>query len=92
MGLDLWFRQDVARILASAQEASGNSLGAVPALDPDLAEAYQAGFADALRSVGIAFGISPAAKRSDGGPVWEWTKPAHTVLNGSWKRSDGRGG
>jgi hypothetical protein len=58
MGLDLWFREDVARILASTQETMHTSLQAVPALDPEMAATYEQGFADALRSVAIAFGVS----------------------------------
>jgi hypothetical protein len=57
MGLDLWFREDVARILASTQETMSNSLGAVSPLDPEVATAYQAGFADALRAVSVALGV-----------------------------------
>ena len=60
MGLDLWFREDVARILASTQETMHNSLGAVPPLDPEKADAYQQGFGDALRAVAVAFGVCPS--------------------------------
>jgi len=66
MGLDLWFREDIARILASTQAAMENSLGAVSPLDPQGAEAYQEGFDHALRAVGMAFGLRPASTR--GGP------------------------
>ncbi len=58
MGLDVWFRQDVARILASTQETLANSLGAVPPLDLEMAGAYRQGFSDALHAVAVAFGIS----------------------------------
>jgi hypothetical protein len=60
MALDLWFREDVARILASTQEAMQNSLGALAPLDPEAADLYQRGFADAVRALAIAFGVCPA--------------------------------
>jgi len=63
MGLDLWFREDIARILTSTQAAMENSLGAVSPLDPQGAEAYQEGFDHALRAVGMAFGLRPASAR-----------------------------
>jgi hypothetical protein len=67
MGLDLWFRQDVARILASTWETMqatstatqpGNGSGSVATSDERLAAAYRRGFEDALRAVGIAFGLN----------------------------------
>jgi hypothetical protein len=58
MGLDLWFREDVARMLASAHETLRASAGALSASDSESAEAYQQGFTDALRAVGIAFGVA----------------------------------
>jgi hypothetical protein len=65
MGLDLWFRDDVARILASAHEtmqastqmhqgAGDGSPGADEAL-----RLYQRGFTDALRA--LAFSSTPSA-------------------------------
>ena len=52
MGLDLWFREDVVRILASTQETmrASQARGGVN-------EDYQQGFSDALRSVAVAFGV-----------------------------------
>ncbi|MBU0610228.1 MAG: hypothetical protein KKI08_20255, partial [Armatimonadetes bacterium] len=50
--------QDVARILASTHEAMAASMRAAPPLDPEMAGAYQQGFADALRAVGVAFGVA----------------------------------
>jgi hypothetical protein len=58
MGLDLWFREDVARILASTLEAMSSSQ-AVGGGNAD----YQQGVEDALRAVGVAFGV--LAPRSD---------------------------
>lgn len=57
MGLDLWFREDVARILASTHETLRASTGAVAPLDEERAGAYQQGFEDALRAVAVAFGV-----------------------------------
>lgn len=59
MGLDLWFKEDVARILASCHEtmrATSESVG-------DGNEAgyhYRQGFEDALRAVALAFGVVPS--------------------------------
>ena len=58
MGLDLWFREDVARMLSAAQETVDSSLSAVTAACPQEAAAYQRGFVDALRAVGLGFGIA----------------------------------
>ena len=62
MALDLWFREDVVRILASTGEAMSAGQTAVPALDQDLADAYRHGFCDALHALAVAFGVaSPIA-------------------------------
>jgi hypothetical protein len=80
MGLDLWFREDVARILASTHETLQASAGAVAPLDEERAGAYHQGFEDALRAVAVAFGVlgpggGPGARRLHGGPrgmgMWE---------------------
>ncbi|MBN1658278.1 MAG: hypothetical protein JXA93_07755 [Anaerolineae bacterium] len=87
VGLDVWFREDVARILASTQETMAATRGGAPALDPDRADAYQQGFTDALRVVAVAFGLvapglsggeaprRPASRARSGGcgrlPGWE---------------------
>jgi hypothetical protein len=63
MGLDLWFREDVARILASTYETMTSSLGAVSVLDAEVADAYQQGFADALQAVAVAMGVCPPGRR-----------------------------
>jgi hypothetical protein len=57
-GLDLWFAEDVKRILASTHEAMAASRRAATPLDPQTAEAYEQGFVDALRAVGVAFGVT----------------------------------
>ncbi|MFC2046562.1 hypothetical protein ACFLTC_03465 [Chloroflexota bacterium] len=67
MGLDLWFRDDVARILASAyqtmqasaqahQGCSAGSHGSDEAL-----QLYRQGFTDALRALALAFGLAPSS-------------------------------
>jgi hypothetical protein len=61
MGLDLWFQQDVARILASVQETMAATMNAAPALDPAQAETYRTGFSDAIRTVAVAFGVAAPA-------------------------------
>jgi hypothetical protein len=63
MGLDLWFRQDVARILAATREtmqatAEGTRRGTVTRFEAQLARSYEQGFEDALRAVGVAFGLA----------------------------------
>lgn len=54
MGLDLWFREDVARILAATQETMQASQAASV-----VNEDYQQGFRDALRALAVAFGVIP---------------------------------
>lgn len=71
MGLDIWFPQDVARILAATHETmvsamAGASIDATAPADPDVAAAYQKGFADALRAVAIAFGVAAPSHSGDG--------------------------
>ena len=61
MGLDLWFREDVARILASSHETMRSMSDAGHAGNDDTAYHYRQGFEDALRSVALAFGVSPPA-------------------------------
>ena len=59
MALDLWFRDDVMRILASTHETMRASTAALPSASSEATDAYRQGFLDALRAVGIAFGIVP---------------------------------
>lgn len=62
MGLDMWFREDVRRILASTLEVQRNSSLALAPLDAEAAFAYQRGFVDALMAVAVAFGIQPVRR------------------------------
>ncbi|MBN1814554.1 MAG: hypothetical protein JXA14_22130 [Anaerolineae bacterium] len=79
MGLDVWFREDVTRILASTHETMAASMQATAPLDAEMAEAYQRGFVDALRAVAIAFG---AAK-----PMGEYPS-ARNVVDAQVRRPD----
>ena len=64
MGLDLWFRADVARILQATHEAmclTAAALGEGPAADAgsrERAAGYRQGFGAALRAVATAFGLT----------------------------------
>jgi len=53
MGLDLWFREDVARILASTWEAMRSAQMMNGRTNVD----YQRGVEDTLRALGLAFGL-----------------------------------
>jgi hypothetical protein len=57
MALDLWFQEDVSRILASTHETMRAAASALPSLDPELSATYRQGFLDALGAVAIAFGV-----------------------------------
>lgn len=59
MGLDLWFKEDVARILASSHETMRAMSDAVQASSTEAAYNYRQGFEDALRAVALAFGVVP---------------------------------
>jgi hypothetical protein len=61
---DLWFPQDMARNPASIHETMAASMCAAPPLNPEMAEAYQRGFVDALRAVALAFGIAVPGRES----------------------------
>jgi hypothetical protein len=84
MGLDLWFRADVARILQAAHEAmcstaavmgdavaEGNRAG--DAGNWERAAGYRQGFGAALRAVAMAFGL---------------TEPGAVVIDGERARTD----
>jgi hypothetical protein len=57
MSLACWFRDDVTRLLASVAEAADSTSEAFPSTEPQLAEAYRRGFADAIRAVAVGFGV-----------------------------------
>ena len=79
MGLDLWFQQDVARILAATHETMAASVGAVSPLESEVADAYQRGFVDALRAVAVAFGVYPPGITPEG--TWECHRPAYESID-----------
>lgn len=53
MGLDLWFRADVARILQATDQAMQDT-----AREGSVDPAYRRGFQSALRAVATAFGLT----------------------------------
>lgn len=62
MGLDLWFRDDVRRMIASKAQTAGRLA----------AGEYQRGYLDALSDLAVAFGLSDVgqpAPRLERGPV-----------------------
>ncbi len=69
MGLDLWFREDVTRILASTHETMRASTGRIGSSDSELLDAYQQGFVDALRALSIAFGVGTPGSPVQGRPA-----------------------
>jgi len=77
MGLDMWFREDVTRILGSVLEVQRNSARALAPLDTEAAMAYQRGFVDALKAVAVGFGITP--------PTAERPVPGRQVNASGWK-------
>lgn len=67
MALDLWYKEDVARILAGAQEVMTAALGANQASDELQVERYCQGFSDAIRAVAVIFGVAvPTVCRNNG--------------------------
>ena len=59
MGLDLWFREDVIRILMATQETMRALSRALSSAGSEAGDSYQQGFKDALGSVAVAFGVAP---------------------------------
>lgn len=57
MGLDLWFKEDVARIIGAAYTALRMSSSSVAPEDVRHADAYRQGWEDALRTVAAGFGV-----------------------------------
>lgn len=58
MGLDLWFRDDVMRILGAVCAGMGGAVTANRPLDEEYAAAYRQGFEDAVRAVAVGFGVT----------------------------------
>jgi hypothetical protein len=69
VGLDIWFREDVARALLAAEQASATTVAAMEhalngaegamAGDPRYLQAYREGYKAALVTVATAFGLKP---------------------------------
>jgi hypothetical protein len=56
--MDLWLREDVVRILASTHETMRSTVRAAGSQATPAATSYQQGFTDALRAVGLGFGLA----------------------------------
>ena len=68
MGLDLWFRDDVLRILGAVVTSTGQTMAANQSVDREYAAAYRQGFEDAVRAVAVGFGV--AERRIGRGDGW----------------------
>ena len=79
MGLDIWYREDCQRILASVLESHRSALNAAPALDTEHAAAYQRGFTDAMRAVAVGFGLAPSTQ------IAKPKKEPKTVASSGWR-------
>ncbi len=77
----------MARILAGTYTAMAASLGAAPAVDREAAEVYRQGFEDALRAVGVAFGV---AVPEGGGPGPWRPAPGRRIVDGELGQLSGR--
>lgn len=81
MGLDMWFREDVSRILSSVAVTMTSTIDAVVPLKVERSEAYRAGFYDALRALAVAFGVpAPIAPTEQERIKYE--------IEGEWKNHD----
>ncbi len=61
MGLDVWFREDIAAALLAAEQASAMTVAAIgcEVADPVTVRAYRQGFRAALATIAVAFGLEP---------------------------------
>ena len=69
MGLDLWFREDVARILAALARTAARAR----------AGEYQQGYIDALGDVAASFGIVAPENHQVPGGEWIGARPVVEV-------------
>jgi len=82
MGLDIWFKDDIANILRAANEANLAAMVAAAGADPAgptgetsrLRQAYRDGFAAALATVALALGLPAPAIRVDAHPPDAWVR------------------
>ena len=97
MGLDLWFRADVARILQATHEAMCSTAAVMgdclvdDAGGQERAAGYRQGFGAALRAVATAFGLTDGAP---GGTPDRWRPvaapeppPGRMVIDGELTRT-----
>ena len=54
--IDMWFPEDVRRVLTAVYLTQSNAMNALDNTD-QYADAYRRGFEDAIRAIGIAFGL-----------------------------------
>ena len=66
MGMDIFFKEDIANALAAAEQAA-SAVGAYS--DDERAVAFLAGWRSALRTLAAAFGLSPATLTADFEPA-----------------------
>ncbi|MBI5879450.1 MAG: hypothetical protein HZB53_17515 [Chloroflexi bacterium] len=65
MSLDVWFRDDIRRVLLALEDASRSAqVHTAVASDAPL-DSYRAGYTDAIRAVAVAFGIAEPAPRAE---------------------------
>ena len=90
MGLDLWFQEDVARILAATHETMEASLRASQTVSSEgqrLTDAYQQGFVDALRALAVAFGVVAPSQARQASPAMDTRSVA--APRDRWTRRNG---
>jgi hypothetical protein len=58
MALDLFFKEDIQRVLVAAAANLAATQAANPALDEERADAYRQGFTDALQVAAFYFGVA----------------------------------
>jgi hypothetical protein len=97
MGLDLWFQEDVARMLASVHETMLASTDAVSDDDLRDTQAYRQGFLDSLRALAVAFGVRlPPSLPSDSPQHLRMLEaevrrlPSSWEIDADWKGGNGR--
>ena len=66
MGLDIWFRADIVRLLRATHEAMSATATAPGVTDNDMLAAYRQGFRAALCAVAAGFGLdAPSGGSAD---------------------------
>jgi len=83
MGLDIWFKEDIANILRAAEAANLSAMIAADQSGPEtteadadrLRQAYRDGFSAALATVALALGLPAPVRTGDADPqadgAWE---------------------